>query len=80
MSVAQVVCHFEFLCTQTWDDLQPISGTTTQRLCTQCAKPVYWVTTYHDLREHIKKSHCVMLKANDGTFKTGAIWRASSAG
>ncbi len=79
MNSGQVVCSFKFLCDKTWDDLQEISGTTTERFCAECSKPVHWVTTYYEMKQHVKKSHCVALKENDGTFLMGAIWRTNKA-
>lgn len=79
MYQGQVVCSFKFLCNQVWDDLQAISGTETERLCTECSKPVYLVQSYHQLEEHVKKSHCVALKEDEGTYLIGAVWRTNKA-
>lgn len=77
MSTVQVVCHFKFLCSRTWDDLQEVSGTTSERFCPECLKPVYLVSTYQDLKQHVKKSHCVALQKSEGGLMMGAIWRTN---
>ena len=56
---ALVVCKFKTLCEKRWVDLNKIEGKEKVRYCIDCMKPVFFCTTYEELRIHAKESHCI---------------------
>lgn len=75
MKSLQVICDFEFLCTQRWGDLQPVSGEANVRYCDTCHKPVFLCSNYEELQSHVQQSHCIALTHDRRGEMIGAVWR-----
>jgi len=70
---ALVVCKFKTLCEKRWGDLSEIEGEEKVRYCSDCMKPVFFCTTYEELRMHAEESHCINLIMEEGEELTGFV-------
>lgn len=70
---ASVVCKFETLCEKRWVDLSEIEGEEKVRYCKDCMKPVFFCTSYEELRIHAKESHCITFFKDQGSEFTGFV-------
>jgi len=68
-----VVCKFKTLCDRRWGDLSKIEGKENARYCNDCMKPVFFCTTYEELRIHAKESHCINFIKDEGNEFTGFV-------
>lgn len=60
-----VICQFRFLCTERWDGLTPVHGTTEKRFCGVCQSYVYKTSTYQELESNIAAKRCVAIFLED---------------
>ena len=56
-----VICQFQLLCTERWENLTPIVGDVQKRFCTLCKNPVYLTSSYAELEANIAASRCVAI-------------------
>ena len=70
---ASVVCKFKTLCEKRWSDLKRIEGEEKVRYCIDCMKPVFFCTSYEELRIHAKELHCITFFKDEGNEFTGFV-------
>jgi hypothetical protein len=68
-----IECKLSFVCSRTWEDLQP-GSIDKVRFCDSCDTKVRAVLTVADYERHKQLGHCVaFLFANDPTLSVGMI-------
>jgi hypothetical protein len=58
-------CRLGFRCTQRWEALEPIPGTSRVRYCSQCQAAVHLIEKESELGELARQGKCVAILQKD---------------
>lgn len=57
-----IVCRFNFLCREQWENLTTVPSNLRVRHCSACDSHVYLTETYDELAQNIAKRRCVAIR------------------
>lgn len=57
-----IVCRFNFLCREQWENLTTVPSNQRIRHCSTCDSHVYLTETYDELEQNIGKHRCVAIR------------------